>query len=91
MGVIAMIYFCRCYKWGHDTADIFKDVDKEAVDGSFKVAVASKNLPPSTIINGIHSEPRSVDWTEMQDMPSPQSGKRAAYQRAGSKDSMEVC
>ena len=45
-------------------------------------------------MNGIHNSPNKgspkQDWTEMQDMPSPQSGKKAAYQRAGSKDSMEV-
>ena len=46
------------------------------------------------VMNGIHHSPNKgspkQDWTEMQDMPSPQSGKKAAYQRAGSKDSMEV-
>ena len=46
------------------------------------------------VMNGIHNSPNKgspkQDWTEMQDMPSPQSGKKAAYQRAGSKDSMEV-
>ncbi len=47
---------------------------------------------PGAMLNGT-GDPSSTDkkdWTEMSDMPSPQSGKKQAYQRAGSKDSMEV-
>ena len=32
-----------------------------------------------------------MDWTEMSEMSSPNSGKHPSYKRTGSKDSMEVC
>ena len=38
---IFTIYFCRCCKWGHDTNDIFKDVDKDIVV-NYKEAVPVK-------------------------------------------------
>ena len=81
---MAMIYFCRCYKWGHETNEIFKIVDKE-VDMTYEKAVASSSIP----ISG-NSDSGTMDWTEMGDMSSPQSGKNPSYQRSGSKDSMEV-
>ena len=31
-----------------------------------------------------------MDWTEMSEMSSPNSGKHPSYKRTGSKDSMEV-
>ena len=31
-----------------------------------------------------------MDWTEMNEMSSPNSGKRTTYERSGSKDSMQV-
>ena len=31
-----------------------------------------------------------MDWTEMSEMSSPNSGKRTSYERSGSKDSMQV-
>ena len=40
---IFTIYFCRCCKWGHDTNDIFKDVDKEIVV-NYKEAIPDKAI-----------------------------------------------
>ena len=36
-------------------------------------------------------DPTKTDWTEMNEMSSPNSGKHPSYKRTGSKDSMEVC
>jgi hypothetical protein len=92
VGFIAMMYFCRCYQWGHATTDMFKDVDKEVDHDSYKGPLPVSK-PGVQIMNGGHvrnnsgnSDPKTgTDWTEMQDMPSPQSGKKSGYQRAGSK------
>ena len=35
-------------------------------------------------------DPTKTDWTEMNEMSSPNSGKHPSYKRTGSKDSMEV-
>ena len=35
-------------------------------------------------------DPTKMDWTEMSEMSSPNSGKHPSYKRTGSKDSMEV-
>ena len=67
------------------------------INTHFFIRYKQQTSVPATnaiVMNGIHHSPNKgspkQDWTEMQDMPSPQSGKKAAYQRAGSKDSMEV-
>ena len=47
--IIAMVltlYFCRCYKWGHETNDIFKDVDKDLQD-TYKEAIPAKPIGKS--------------------------------------------
>ena len=90
-----VIYCYRCYDWKHDTNDIFKDVDKE-IDVNYKEAIPVKpvvknvnNGGGGTIQSSSGLKPE-MDWTEMSEMSSPNSGKHSSYQRTGSKDSMEV-
>ena len=41
-------------------------------------------------IQSSNMDPTKMDWTEMSEMSSPNSGKHPSYKRTGSKDSMEV-
>ena len=94
ISLLATIYFCRFFKKAIGTRDTLKAVGK-TLDVN-----TSDSEKPAVVLNGTARTNRdwnssgeqspTKDWTELQDMPSPQSGKRQAYQRAGSKDSMEV-
>ena len=87
---MGFIYFYRFCTSARDKTDFFEDVIDEA-DRQYDVNTLDTNH--SNEINnspGNKSSNNKQDWTEMQNMPSPQSGKRGNYQRAGSKDSMEV-
>ena len=92
MSFAALIYGYKFHNSCYETGEMFKAVDKEA-DKKYKVDTVRSN--PSSPINGMvqlssNKDIPSGDWTEMQDMPSPHSGKRPDYQRAASKDCMEV-
>ena len=90
LGMLGFIYFYRFWYSSRDKSDFFEDVIDEA-DRQYDVNTLDTNH--SNEINnspGNKSLNQKQDWTEMQNMPSPQSGKRGNYQRAGSKDSMEV-
>ena len=92
MAFVALIYGYKFHNSCYETGEMFKAVDKEA-DKKYKVDTVKSN--PSSPINGMvqlssNKDVPSGDWTEMQDMPSPHSGKRPDYQRAASKDCMEV-
>ena len=94
IGILLTFYFFRCYKWGHDTNNIFKDVDNE-IEVAYKEAIPVEKVATSNnTVKNTHlpnsCDNHKVDWTEMNDMSSPQSGKHPSYQRAGSKDSMEI-
>ena len=92
MAFVALIYGYKFHNSCYETGEMFKAVDKEA-DKKYKVDTVRSN--PSSPINGMvqlssNKDIPNGDWTEMQDMPSPHSGKRPDYQRAASKDCMEV-
>lgn len=98
VSILLCLYFLRCYKWSLETNNIFKDIDKEMEMAYTKETVAIKkpiesfspnNLPTSPSNQAPAVDPK-VDWTEMNDMSSPNSGKHPSYQRSGSKDSMEI-
>ena len=90
IAIVFTLYFCRCYKWGHETNDIFKDVDKDLQD-TYKEPIPSKPIITNGQIQSTTTltDPK-MDWTEMSEMSSPNSGKRTSYERSGSKDSMQV-
>ena len=79
-----------------ETSGLFKEVGNQVQLGN-KVSVPIKpTVNPlhqhnGVIHNGIPystSDHSKVDWTEMQDMPSPQSGKKN-YERSCSQETME--
>ena len=91
-----MAYFCKAYNWNMETSGLFKEVGNQVQLGN-KVSVPIKpTVNPlhqhnGVIHNGIPystSDHSKVDWTEMQDMPSPQSGKKN-YERSCSQETME--
>ena len=47
-------------------------------------------LANGSTIQSSNMDPTKMDWTEMSEMSSPNSGKHPSYKRTGSKDSMEV-
>lgn len=98
VSILLCLYFLRCYKWSLETNNIFKDIDKEMEMAYNKEAVAIKkpieSFNPNHLPSSSSAPPNSVDpkvdWTEMNDMSSPNSGKHPSYQRSGSKDSMQI-
>ena len=98
--LVSGFYFCRCVKWGHDTNNIFKDVGKEielpykeAIPAKGIIEVNDKNDSSTMAQSDSTTSPASgspLDWTEMNDMASPNSGKHRNYDRSASKDSMEI-
>ena len=90
---IATAYFCKCYTSSVDVLNVFKEVGIEA-DNHLKVTVSNKPVSALNGGSGLYAtrapaEDSKADWTEMQDMPSPHSGKKIEYERSVSKDSIQ--
>ena len=97
-GVLAMIafvataYFCKCYTWYQ--VDIVKEFEEVGIAADTRLKVSVSDKPVSALNGGIYAarapaEDSKADWTEMQDMPSPHSGKKIEYERSCSKDSIQ--
>ena len=84
-----LFYFRKCCHWCVDTSNVFKNVDL-VVDVDYKPSVPVEQDPNVQIGKGNSTADPDLDWTELNDMPSPKSGKNPSYQRSGSKDCMEV-